>query len=672
MWAVLERIVLSYMAGLLAAVSPCVIILVPLVVYRFSSLQPTKPGGRQGGKLCQVLLFVLGFQASYLVFGHMFRRLLTSSLQNGFKMGLGGFFVVVSALSLAERIDPLSLPIFQHTFLMGLSFAMLLSLNPCTVPFLALVLSLSTTQALVGLLSFAQGLLTPAILAVLLGHHLTDSCGRVLSLENMARAKKVSALILAGSGAYLLYAVDVATQADVYLSSFLFLLSLTLTARALNLFPLEIIEIILINRNNRSIGRKGKMAVLKTTLAFGAGLAFTALLLLYASRTQHDAQAHTQRATLLDLDNSVETTTSPPPSASVRTLSTSFLSPGPDLAMQPGKIAGQVIAPDRVQVANGIFVHKPQPDKPAGRAEDNKATATDRPKNALFGGVKKKNGEREASSRRKGEEEEGQERLIAGHGKQRNGPRRQDEKERVEEEKKEEEEEEEEDEEEISDLKCVDLSMVPDCDTCSVYKRYYLVLVLCWAAGILHYEAQSSPHSAVHHLHPRHLLPALSFSYYHEKGEGWRSCWRAQLIWWTSLTSSSFSFSSSSLPSSAHSSHSTCRDSHRSPDFPNYTGPHTRYQSHNRQQQRLPLPGKSPSHLDPQLGGPAHAYQAFLTGFSDLDLAEPDGPGAMGSCEKRHFNPSGLMDCRAEGLGQVRETPTKREERTELHIDSPV
>lgn len=36
-----------------------------------------------------------------------------------------------------NRLDPLHLPVFGNSFLMGISFALLLSFNPCTVPFLA-------------------------------------------------------------------------------------------------------------------------------------------------------------------------------------------------------------------------------------------------------------------------------------------------------------------------------------------------------------------------------------------------------------------------------------------------------------------------------------------------------------------------------------------------------
>ena len=74
---------------------------------------------------------------------------------------------------MTSRLDPLHLPVFGNTFLMGVSFALLLSFNPCTVPFLAskchdragkaqsavvVIISLNTTDALVSLLCFGQGL----------------------------------------------------------------------------------------------------------------------------------------------------------------------------------------------------------------------------------------------------------------------------------------------------------------------------------------------------------------------------------------------------------------------------------------------------------------------------------------------------------------------------------
>ena len=51
-----ERLLLSYSSGLLAAISPCVIVLIPLLLFRF--MRPSKPG--EASQRVRLLYFVLG------------------------------------------------------------------------------------------------------------------------------------------------------------------------------------------------------------------------------------------------------------------------------------------------------------------------------------------------------------------------------------------------------------------------------------------------------------------------------------------------------------------------------------------------------------------------------------------------------------------------------------
>jgi hypothetical protein len=153
----------------------------------------------------QLLLFLCGFQFSYLLFGWLLASILTSSIQNGFKLSLGILFLVASILAMDGKVDPLRLPLVESAWMTGVSFALLLSFNPCVVPFMAALLSLADTRStLLSLMCFAQGLITPALLVVAAG-------SRLLSwLEQSAfRIEKIKPLthgLLALSGLYLLLA----------------------------------------------------------------------------------------------------------------------------------------------------------------------------------------------------------------------------------------------------------------------------------------------------------------------------------------------------------------------------------------------------------------------------------------------------------------------------------
>lgn len=212
-----DTVALSYSSGLLAAVSPCVVVLIPLVLFRFMSDTKRKsahahePPKRTPHR--DVLLFAVGFQFSYLLFGYFLSQLLTSSIQNGFKIGLGSLFVMLSALSITNRLDPMHMPLFDNTFLMGVSFALLLSFNPCTVPFLAVIISLNTRDALLALLCFGQGLLTPSLVFIYLGRgciNMVKKKGQIMHWLN-----KLMSAMLGMMGVYLIFATPVMAVGDL-------------------------------------------------------------------------------------------------------------------------------------------------------------------------------------------------------------------------------------------------------------------------------------------------------------------------------------------------------------------------------------------------------------------------------------------------------------------------
>lgn len=234
----LQTCMLAYSSGTLAAVSPCVVVLIPLLLFRF--VQPKEQDATRQRGMCavcfEVLQFVVGFQSAYAAFGLVVSSLLTSSAQNGFKAGLGAFFAVSGSLAVNDRIDPMSLPLFQHPVLLGVAFAVLVSVNPCTVPFLAVVITLSTTEALLALLCFGFGLLTPALLFVMLGR------GFVRALRSwrgvMHAMNKVMSIVLIGAGYWLVYSVVVQGTLDYLVTAVLQTLTVAMAMKSFYLFDL--------------------------------------------------------------------------------------------------------------------------------------------------------------------------------------------------------------------------------------------------------------------------------------------------------------------------------------------------------------------------------------------------------------------------------------------------
>lgn len=213
-----DRLLLAYSSGLLAASTPCVIVLIPLCLVRFvrqDALEPnqslTAVAGQTGppspppaqSLACQLLLFLLGFQLSYIVFGFALSSILTSAIQTGFKLALGSLFVVASVLAWKGKVDPLRLPLVESAFWTGVSFALLLSFNPCTVPFLAALISLGDpAHTLLALLCFGQGLITPALCCVALGSRILGWLES--SAFKMEKIKPFTYVLLGFSGLYLL------------------------------------------------------------------------------------------------------------------------------------------------------------------------------------------------------------------------------------------------------------------------------------------------------------------------------------------------------------------------------------------------------------------------------------------------------------------------------------
>ena len=112
-----SEIALSFTAGLSAAMSPCVIILIPLLL--------TKVSGMKGNKFVQMPILLFGFLATFVSLGFFLKQLMESSFQSGFRLGLGLFFVTLGCQSFFGKVTNFTFPLLDNPLVMGGIFSIL-------------------------------------------------------------------------------------------------------------------------------------------------------------------------------------------------------------------------------------------------------------------------------------------------------------------------------------------------------------------------------------------------------------------------------------------------------------------------------------------------------------------------------------------------------------------
>ncbi|MEM4710590.1 MAG: hypothetical protein QXL18_01450, partial [Candidatus Woesearchaeota archaeon] len=142
---------ISYLSGLLAAFTPCVIVLMPLLLYRFFN--------KEKKQWKSFSFFIIGFLIFYFILSYLLASIFTSQIQNGFKLGLGIMFVVLGILSFMERLNPLDLPLVKNPFILGVIFAIIAASNPCALPYFSVIVANSaSTMFIINIMAFGLGI----------------------------------------------------------------------------------------------------------------------------------------------------------------------------------------------------------------------------------------------------------------------------------------------------------------------------------------------------------------------------------------------------------------------------------------------------------------------------------------------------------------------------------
>ena len=211
-------------AGVLGAFTPCALVLIPLVLARFTG-QKRRIG-------TSLILFLAGFLLSFSVIGLVLEGMFQSHLKDGFSFGLGILFMGIGALAFTGRLNIANAPVVRNAFLAGIIFALAGALNPCTAPFLGIIISLNSSAGMMfHTILFGLGLITPALIAGIAG----TSLSRMPRLSHRADTiiQKIVSAILIMAGAFLVIRVDRFTPYDSVIAAGMILFTLAIIIRSL-------------------------------------------------------------------------------------------------------------------------------------------------------------------------------------------------------------------------------------------------------------------------------------------------------------------------------------------------------------------------------------------------------------------------------------------------------
>ncbi|RMF05205.1 hypothetical protein D6764_05280 [Candidatus Woesearchaeota archaeon] len=188
---------LTFLSGILASFSPCVAVLIPMLFYRFTR--------REDGKILSIALFSVSFVVTFVLSALFLSALFSSTVKNGFQLGLGMMFAVVGILDLAGKLDAMRFPLVKNPVLLGVSFALLSAVNPCSFSYLGIVIATVRTSLWLHLLFFSMGVLVPAMAFLVVGDRLfslVTKPGRV-----MEKIGKGMSAVLVVIGVYLVLTI---------------------------------------------------------------------------------------------------------------------------------------------------------------------------------------------------------------------------------------------------------------------------------------------------------------------------------------------------------------------------------------------------------------------------------------------------------------------------------
>lgn len=215
----------AFLAGVLAVITPCVVVLIPIFLYRFGIWGEPVEGRNWRTTAKELAFLVSGFLISFAIAGLALESLTNSQYVNVTRLILGLGLILTGSLLLSGSLRFNLVNRFSHPFLVGGTLPWIISFSPCVLPFLSLTLtsaSSNTGSALLKFVLFGIGILTPPIVIALLGnwilHHIKRASGWLVGLE------RISPIFLIISGFILILEIVNLTKWDIYVTNGFFVI----------------------------------------------------------------------------------------------------------------------------------------------------------------------------------------------------------------------------------------------------------------------------------------------------------------------------------------------------------------------------------------------------------------------------------------------------------------
>lgn len=189
----------SFALGLASAFTPCTIVIVPILLYRFGIWGETKL------LVKDTILVLAGYMASFTIIGLLFDILYRSIL-----FDLSKFFLVIVLFSLfvLQLFHKVNFNLFQkisNPFALGLILPLTLSMSACVLPFFTVTIvdaGVSGFQfKLLAILAFGIGVIAPSVLIAIFGQAVFS---QIKKLSGVLRfVDYVAAIVIVSSAVYL-------------------------------------------------------------------------------------------------------------------------------------------------------------------------------------------------------------------------------------------------------------------------------------------------------------------------------------------------------------------------------------------------------------------------------------------------------------------------------------
>ena len=212
----------SFITGIIASLTPCTIVLIPILLYRFGLTDDSKEKMR----VKEIGLLLFGFLGSLLLTGFFLQYISQGPLINVIRYTLSIVFIVIGVLQFFGKVSFASIKTITHPLLLGFVLPWTLSLSPCVLPYLSVFIASGALsgQAIVQLLLFGAGLITPALIFALLGEKVLRYARNFTRF--LSATERYASLLIVATGVFIgLQAFEI-TILELTISSALLLIML--------------------------------------------------------------------------------------------------------------------------------------------------------------------------------------------------------------------------------------------------------------------------------------------------------------------------------------------------------------------------------------------------------------------------------------------------------------